>query len=243
MWWCAAQSSELQASVGRIHTHRVYLAEFGLSLAAKQPETIGRCNVSVKLVRASRFCSVCRVKNGCGKGGTGRTAGGVFCWVGFFSMFCQAGQPLATVELPIKLRGGDLLVETRINGSEPLLFKLDTGFGITTVHPNRVESLHLEQVGHMTIIGIAGEEQADTYAKAVFDFNGATYTPRRIASLPSDARRRWRKRDGILGEGFFRRFVVEIDVAKQRLRLFEPKTLNITASAKSFPSHSKRTRQ
>jgi hypothetical protein len=87
----------------------------------------------------------------------------------------------------------------------------------------------------MTIIGIAGEEQADTYAKAVFDFGGATYSPRRIASLPSEARRRWRKRDGILGEGLFRRFVVEIDVAKQRLRLFEPKTFDYHGSGEVLP--------
>jgi hypothetical protein len=53
--------------------------------------------------------------------------------------------------------------------------------------------------------------------------------------LPSDARRRWRKRDGILGEGFFRRFVVEIDVAKQRLRLFEPKTFEYNGPGEILP--------
>jgi len=152
----------------------------------------------------------------------------------------QTNQPIALAEVPLKNRNGDLLVETRINGSEPLLFKLDTGFGITTIHPGRVESLNLERVGHMTIIGIAGEEQADTYAKAVFDFGGVTYTPRRIASLPSDARRRWRKRDGILGEGFFRRFVVEINVAKQRLRLFEPKTFDYRGAGEILPITFKR---
>ena len=145
----------------------------------------------------------------------------------------NSSDPLA--EVPLKTRNGDLLVETRINGSEPLLFKLDTGFGITTIHPNRVEFLNLERVGHMAIVGIAGEEQADTYAKAVFDFAGASYVPRRIASLPSEARRRWRKRDGILGEGFFRRFVIEIDVAKQRLRLFEPKTFQYQGSGEILP--------
>jgi hypothetical protein len=152
----------------------------------------------------------------------------------------QTNSPVALAEVPLKTRNGDLLVETRINGSEPLLFKLDTGFGVTTVHPNRVESLNLERVGHMTIIGIAGEEQADTYAKAVFDFGGATYAPRRIASLPSEARRRWRKRDGILGEGFFRRFVVEIDVPKQSLRLYEPKAFDYHGSGEILPISFKR---
>jgi hypothetical protein len=151
------------------------------------------------------------------------------------SVSAQTNQPGVLAEVPLKTRSGDLLVETRINGSEPLLFKLDTGFGITTINPNRVESLQLERVGHMIIVGIAGEEQADTYANAVFDFGGATYTPRRIASLPSDARRRWRKRDGILGESFFRRFVVEIDVAKQHLRLYEPKTYEYHGSGEIIP--------
>jgi Aspartyl protease len=165
---------------------------------------------------------------------------GIVSCVTVTSASAQTNSPVPLADVPLNSRTGDLLIETRINGSEPLLFKLDSGFGVTTIHPNRVESLNLERVGHMTIIGIAGEEQADTYAKAVFDFGGATYSPRRIASLPSEARRRWRKRDGILGEGFFRRFVVEIDVAKQHLRLFEPKTYEYNGPGEVLPISFKR---
>jgi len=73
------------------------------------------------------------------------------------SALAQTNQPAALAEVPLKVRNGDLMVETRLNGSEPLLFKLDTGFGVTTIHPNRAESLNLERVGHMTIVGIAGD--------------------------------------------------------------------------------------
>src|SRR5205823_374630 len=116
----------------------------------------------------------------------------------------QTNLPAMHVELPIKVRHGDLLVETRINGSQPLTFKLDTGFGITTINPDLVESLNLKRVGQMTILGIAGEEKAGTYSGAAFDFDGMLYQPRRVAALPSEARRRWRNRDGILGASFFR---------------------------------------
>ena len=150
-------------------------------------------------------------------------------------MFSQTTHPPASVELPIKLRNGDLLVEARINGSEPLAFKLDTGFGITTIHPNRVEPLRLGRVGRMTIHGIAGEERADTYGGAVFDFGGMTYAPRRVAVLPSEARRHGRIRDGILGAGFFRRFVVEIDVAKRRMRLHEPEQFTYEGPGQVLP--------
>jgi predicted aspartyl protease len=152
----------------------------------------------------------------------------------------DTNRPLISVELPIKVRHGDLLIETRINGSQPLTFKLDTGFGITTINPDRVESLNLKRVGQMTIMGIAGEEQADTYSGAAFEFGSMTYNPRRVAALPSEARRRWRNRDGILGAGFFRRFVVELDVQNGRMRLYEPESFSYTGSGEVLPLEFKR---
>ena len=75
---------------------------------------------------------------------------------------------------------------------------------------------------------IAGEEKADTYGGAVFDFSGMSYSPRRVAVLASEARRRGPRRDAILGAGFFRRFVVEVDVGKGRMRLSEPVSFSYT---------------
>src|SRR5207245_2932016 len=48
----------------------------------------------------------------------------------------QTSTPSAMVEVPIKLHQGDLVVEARVNASDVLTFKLDTGFGITTISPN-----------------------------------------------------------------------------------------------------------
>jgi len=151
-----------------------------------------------------------------------KAAGIISCCSVLTPALPQTNPPPATIELPIKLRHGDLLVETRVNGSQPLAFKLDTGFGITTINPDRVEALKLTRVGRMTIFGIAGEEQAETYNGAAFEFGSMTYKPRRVAALPSEARRRWRNRDGILGAGFFKRFVVELDVHNGRMLLHEP---------------------
>ncbi len=140
-----------------------------------------------------------------------------------------------SVEFPIKMRHGDLLVEARVNGSPPLSFKLDTGFGITTINQDRVESLKLTRVGRMTIAGIAGEERADTYDGAAFEFGSLIYKPRRVAALLSEGRRRWRNRDGILGAGFFRRFVVELDVQNGKMRLYEPEGFSYTGNGEILP--------
>ena len=134
----------------------------------------------------------------------------------------QTNLPPTTMQLPIKVRQGVLMAEASINGSEPLAFKVDTGFGITVIHPDLVEPLKLRRAGHLTINGIAGDEQAGMFADAVFDFNGMPFAPRRVAALPSEARRRRRTRDGILGADFFRRFVVELDFVGRSMRLHQP---------------------
>jgi hypothetical protein len=64
---------------------------------------------------------------------------------------------------------------------------------------------------------------------------GLKYKPRRVASLPSEAEIPHSRRDGILGAGFFRRFVVEIDSAKNTLRLHEPATFHYTGKGEIFP--------
>jgi len=139
------------------------------------------------------------------------------------------------VEVPIKLHQGDLLVETRVNASDVLTFKLDTGFGITTISPNLADSLHLERAGGLTIDGIAGEERAGTFRGAEFSFEGMTFRPRRVAALPSERQTRQRTRDGILGADFFRRFVVEIDVPNRRMRLYEPSGFTYSGTGEVIP--------
>ena len=68
----------------------------------------------------------------------------------------------AGIRLPIEFRRGSLFVPASVNGSNSLSLKVDTGFGVTTVHPDLVEKLQLKRAGSITIVGIAGEEQADT---------------------------------------------------------------------------------
>src|SRR6266581_928744 len=138
----------------------------------------------------------------------------------------QTSAASAMVEIPIKLHQGDLLVEARVNASDVLTFKLDTGFGITTISPNLADALHLQRAGGLTIDGIAGEERAGTFRGAEFSFEGMTFRPRRVAALPSERQTKQRTRDGILGADFFRRFVVEIDVPNRRMRLYEPSGFN-----------------
>ena len=141
----------------------------------------------------------------------------------------------SVVRVPLEIRHGAASVMARVNDSQPLAFKLDTGFGVTAIHPELVASLGLKRAGTLSINGIAGKEEADWYAGATFDFAGEKYSPRRVAVIPSDAQRPRRERDGILGSSFFRRFVVEIDPKQKLVTLHDPGQFNYIGHGEIIP--------
>jgi len=126
------------------------------------------------------------------------------------------------------------MVPVRVDGSNSLSLLLDTGYGITMLHPDHVEAFGLKRTGRITIVGIAGEEPAGVFEGPTFDFSGTTWKPRRVAALSSDNQSRSRRRDGILGSGFFRRFVVEIDSVSKTIALHEPDVYKYSGRGESL---------
>jgi hypothetical protein len=99
------------------------------------------------------------------------------------------------------------------------------------LRPDIAEKLQLRRVGEITVQGIAGEERVATYEGAVFDIGGATFSPRRIGGMAGTRR----KRDGIIGSGLFRQYVVEMDVASNRLVLHNPETFTYSGPGETVP--------
>jgi hypothetical protein len=194
--------------------------------AAGPHRSIGPSATGKKLVERTRLCFVSRVQF-------------PVLWAAAALSLNAAGAltnpPTAGVRVPIEFRRGDLLLPVRVNDTQSLRFKLDTGFGVSTIHPDWVDVLQLRPVGRLRIEGIAGDESATVYNGLTFDLGGATYSPRRLAVVPSDSQRRRRDRDGILGEGFFRRFVVEIEPRARTLTLHEPRAYRAPDPAEVIP--------
>jgi len=160
--------------------------------------------------------------------------------VSILAIAAIAQTPADSVELPVKWQKGDLLLSASVNGSAPLKFKVDTGFGLTTLEPHLAESLHLQKAGRLSIDGIAGTTRVDTFRGAEFDFKGTKFGPRRVAGLGSEEKPGNRTRDGILGADFFRRFVVEIDIPNRRVILHQPSSFAHSGSGEVVPLHFKR---
>ena len=139
------------------------------------------------------------------------------------------------VVLPFEFQRDHTMVRVSVNKSEPLLFMIDTGYSMNMISPEHATALELKRVGKITIVGVAGEEPADMFEGPTFDFgHGFTYVSRRIGALSSQGRRNSR-RDGILGSGFFRRFVVEFDHRAKLMTLHEPATFQYSGAGEIVP--------
>ena len=149
----------------------------------------------------------------------------------------HASEPIARVHFSSSRER--VMVPVRMNGSNGLSFLLDTGYGITMIHPELAEPLQLRRAGQITIAGIAGDEKAPTFEGAVIDIGGAKYEPRRVAALTSESSRR-RRRDGILGSGLFRQFVIEIDFAGKQLSLYAPSNFTYGGKGEVIPMRFRR---
>src|SRR5256884_7380895 len=139
------------------------------------------------------------------------------------------------VAIPFEFVSGRILVASRVNDAQPASVMLDTGYSINMLSRELVESLELKRVGRITVVGVAGEERADVFEGVKFDLAGATYSPRRVGALPASYQSHWRKRDGVLGAGFFKRFVVEVDSRDKKILFYAPDSLHYSGPGDIIP--------
>jgi hypothetical protein len=152
--------------------------------------------------------------------------------------FAQQTNP-APITVKTRLAHNRFVLPAKINDT-PLSFLLDSACTIPTLHPEVVEELKLESSGSVRIAGIAGEERAPTYRGIVIDMGEAKYSPRRIASIPSERSESRRRRDGVIGSGFFRQFVVEMDARAKEIRLHSPTNFTYAGRGEVIPIHFRR---
>jgi len=140
-----------------------------------------------------------------------------------------------SVTLPFELQRGHVVVSARSNDTNALPFMLDTGYGLTMLRSGLAEEFNLRRSGRVTIVGIAGEKEAGMFEGPTLDFGGLKWKPRRVAAFPASDSPRVQSRHGILGSGFFKRFVVEIDSEGRKVTLHEPSTFNYQGSGEILP--------
>ncbi len=165
----------------------------------------------------------------------------------------------SALKIPFRLYNNHIYLHVAVNGSAPLWFVLDTGA------PNLIASKHSQALGlKLTPVGQAGgsgEKTQDAFytENVSFILPGVKVTGQRFGVLDFERLeecsneidvdtqgnmiRRDRSRkgderqpfDGVIGDEFFRLFVVEIDYAAQVMNLYEPKSYQYKGRGEAIP--------
>jgi hypothetical protein len=165
----------------------------------------------------------------------------------------------APLRIPFRLYNNHIYLQVSVNGSAPLWFVLDTGAS------NLIASRHAKALGlKLTPAPPAagsgdGTQDAFTADNVSLALAGITLKPQKFGvldfeeleacsnELDVDPRGKMTKRlrprqgderqpfDGVVGDEFFRLFVVELDFAAQVMTLHEPGTYQYSGSGEAIP--------
>ena len=166
----------------------------------------------------------------------------------------------SALKLPLKISNNHVYLQVSVNNAKPLWFLLDTGFGgiIINLRNARALGLKLDPAGQTTGVG---EGLADVFftENVSFTLPGVTIAHEKVGILSLEnveecsnkidvdlqgkitSRAQAAKGDeqqpidGILGDEFFRLFVVEIDYAAKSINLYDPKSYHYQGKGERIP--------
>ncbi len=163
------------------------------------------------------------------------------------------------LKIPFRLYSNHVYMHVAVNGSAPLWFLLDTGAG-NIIDDRRAQALGLKLGSPGRTIG-SGEGEVDyAYARDIkYVLSGVTVTKQRFAvvklsgveecsnSVEVDRQGEISRRlqplmgdqrqplDGVLGNEFFKLFVVEIDYGTQSISLYDPGSYKYDGQGEVIP--------
>lgn len=165
----------------------------------------------------------------------------------------------SSLRIPFRLHNNLIYLQLSVNNSQPLWFILDTGAS-HIINTRRAQALGLQLRAAEQTIG-AGETYVDvsTADGITFRLPGVTLSDQTVAALSLEGVEECTNRitadsqggivqhrqsasgierqaiDGVLGHQFFKRFVVEIDYAGQRMNLYEPGSYKYSGKGEIIP--------
>jgi clan AA aspartic protease (TIGR02281 family) len=123
-----------------------------------------------------------------------------------------------TVTVPFQLEGGHIYLEAKVNGKKGR-FVLDSGAGATVLTPEGAKRLELPLSDQKIRANGAGAVQASLTKIEKLEIGGAKMRDDFVVVLPLPPQL---KVDGLLGYGFFSKFIVTLDYEKRQLTLAYP---------------------
>jgi Aspartyl protease len=147
-----------------------------------------------------------------------------------------SAKPVAVI--PFDLYHNRVYLPVRVNGSATYTMILDTGAAETLVSERVAEELKLQRKGSAQVNGNGEGVERFPLAKNVnFSAGDATLLEKIVViyNYGDLERHEGRTIDGTLSVNFFHKYVVEIDYAARRLRVYDPATFSYSGKGTVVP--------
>ncbi|HST51351.1 MAG TPA: aspartyl protease family protein [Pyrinomonadaceae bacterium] len=140
------------------------------------------------------------------------------------------------VKVPFDLYWDGILLQARINNSQPVWLALDTGANINIINQSVFDRLALSPKGDANLTGGGGIAKGQFADNVTISLPGVEAYKQPIASAPLDAMSlEGRDVEGLIGTPFLMNFVVEIDYEHKVLTFHDPKVFNLAKEPDAIP--------
>jgi hypothetical protein len=141
------------------------------------------------------------------------------------------------LKIPFELTGNLILLQGRLNDSEPSWFILDTGATDTVIDSQLAKTLGLKAVGRTVGTGSAGTATATIFKGTSLNLQNIEASNLTLYGLPIDflSAPLGRKVSGVIGNDILKQLVLEIDYASQALNFYEPENYQYSGAGDIVP--------
>lgn len=155
----------------------------------------------------------------------------------------QFAEGKGPVTLPVEVFRNLMLIEARINGSNPLRFILDSGAATSIIDTKRAQELGLKATDKTAITGVTGTAEGGRVGGTVVALPGVDLLNHSFISIPlGELSSHLGKRvDGLLGQDLFSKMVVEMDYTQQSVRLSAPWEFDYRGQGEILPLEIRKT--
>src|SRR6266540_2193511 len=143
----------------------------------------------------------------------------------------------STRNIPFELYMNLIFVEVYVNDSKKLWFSLDTGLETSILDSGQAEAAGLKLVDKSNVTVPGGTIELAFANDVSLKLSDIELSNQRMQTLPLTifAPVLGRPIHGILGHDLFKRFVVEVDYARQIINLYEPTEYQYSGSGEIIP--------
>lgn len=143
----------------------------------------------------------------------------------------------SSLEIPFELSNNLVLLQAKVNDSEPVWFIFDTGAESTVIDVGLAKTLRLKAAGKIVGTGGAGTAEALRFKAVSMRLPNVEISNLTIYGLPIDSFSAplGRKISGIIGYDIIKEFVFEIDYAARKINLYKPETYQYRGAGEIFP--------